>query len=146
MTNFKTKIAAVVLVAVLTALTFTPAITAYGASETKYSDYIENSAYKESLEDIILCGGDYDASQSSALVSKGSYLGEDNVLIWDSNDDQVSYKFDVKTEGLYNIRITYASVAENGNDFHLMLGMSSATIDDFSHNLIALGIFHAFAP
>lgn len=121
MTNFKTKIAAVVLVAVLTALTFTPAITAYGASETKYSDYIENSAYKESLEDIILCGGDYDASQSSALVSKGSYLGEDNVLIWDSNDDQVSYKFDVKTEGLYNIRITYASVAENGNDFEFGL-------------------------
>lgn len=136
MTNFKTKIAAGVLGAVLTALAFVPALNAYGASETKYSDYLESSAYKESSEEIVLRGGAYSASQSSALVRSGSYLGEDNVLIWDSQDDEVSYQFDVKADGLYNIRITYVSASENGSDFEFGLKIDGEYPFEMSKNLM----------
>lgn len=136
MTSFKTKTLAGVLVFLLEILVFVPVIGTYCESGGKYSDYLKSLDYNKSLEDIIIHGGDFEVSQSSELVHSGSYLGKDNVLIWNSANDEVLYCFDVKTDGIYTIQITYASLSENGSDFEFELKVDGEYPFETAKNLM----------
>lgn len=121
MTKIKARITAVCLSAAIAAFLAAPVTGAAESVLTKYSDYISSSEYGNAKTDIKLNGADFDPSQSSAALERGEFGSAANCVLWKSQDDEVSYKFNVPENGLYNITVTYQSVSKNGLDFEFSL-------------------------
>ena len=88
---------------------------------TDYSQYIKDSALLKANGEIRLSGGEFSVEDSSSSVKVGKYQDAEHALIWESNDDSVTYHFTVEEAALYNIEITYQVISYNANDFEFGL-------------------------
>lgn len=96
------------------------ATSAAKAGDSKYNDYISPYEKEEKPKDaVVLSGGEYLTAASGAAVSAGEYAERENVLIWNSNNGEVTWHFSVAKQGIYCMRITYYSMNESAQDIEL---------------------------
>ncbi|MBQ7132501.1 MAG: extracellular solute-binding protein [Oscillospiraceae bacterium] len=96
-----------------------------------YVDYITYSEYLDIYgqsakpdKEILINGADFISSDGDG-ISTGKYGGDDSatdemdyesdhdVLIWNSSDGEVTYKFNVEQEGIYNMQMLYYPIVCN---------------------------------
>lgn len=96
-----------------------------------YVDYITYSEYLDMYganaqpdKEILISGADFVSSEGGD-ISTGKYGGEDfetdetdyesdhDVLIWNSSDGEVTYKFNVEETGIYNMQMLYYPIVCN---------------------------------
>lgn len=97
----------------------------YFERETSYSDYYDRHAGEQRpAAEIFLKGTDY-ASADGGSFSAGS-LGEgadkrDQVLVWDSPEGSVTFRFDVPETGIYSLEMTYFAMESPSNQVELSM-------------------------
>mgnify|MGYP000874514632 FL=1 len=84
-----------------------------------YYQYIEKYSDKaEPMEEIVIPANVGEANDE-AEVEIGSFEGRDNVLRWSNDTGEVTFKFNVKTEGLYKLEINYFPISGRANEIEL---------------------------
>ncbi len=87
-----------------------------------YDKYTENPRPEK---ETVIMGGDY-VSAENGDFSVGSYVdsnGEnrDDCLIWKSRSGEVTYGFDVESDGNYCIAVSYCPIASESSDIELSM-------------------------
>ena len=98
----------------------TPQIVTSGAGDlAEYQDYIkQNEDCADGKNDIIFAGGAFVSQEGGA--EKGSYLSQDNVLLWKEGNGEVSWEFYVDAAGFYQFFIEFSPL-KTGTDMELGL-------------------------
>ena len=89
--------------------------------------------------EIIIKGADFSAADDGDITS-GSFTDDngdkrDGVLLWNSEDGEVSYKFKVAEEGNYCIDISYCPMVSSGSDIELKMEIDGAVPYDTASRL-----------
>ena len=86
-----------------------------------YSDYFDIYSLQNRPEtEIIINASDY-SDASGDNISVGKYKSENDVLIWNGSDGEVTYNFDTSETGIYCINMTYYPIESNLNETELSL-------------------------
>lgn len=91
--------------------------------ETGYSDYYDaHTAEPRPDKEILLHGTDF-VSTEGGDFSSGQLAGSDDVLIWNSAEGSVSYKFDVPEAGCYAVELRYYALESPSDQAELSLSI-----------------------
>ena len=92
-----------------------------------YATYLEShaDAVYPDTEIVINAAGyistETDDNDNPPAVRTATYMGEENCLYWANDAGQVTYEFEVKQSGLYNLEMFYYPIA--GNNTTVEIGM-----------------------
>ena len=81
------------------------------SKEDAYKSYIEKHAdAPKPMEEIIVDVTDYEASDG-AITEVKDFQGEEDCVSWLDSEGTITWKFNVKTAGLYNLKMKYYAVS-----------------------------------
>jgi len=93
----------------------------------KYHDYSEkNGEFDSPAEVISLNATENFKASNQAKVKVGDHAGK-KALIWNSNNGEVTWSFEVKNAGNYCIKLTYFTLNESAMDVQLGLKLDGKT-------------------
>lgn len=103
---------------------------------TEYGDYLTENSHFEAVEsDVTAAGGTFAAQQDSGAKSAAEYKGRQNVLMWESGNGSVSWRFEIQNAGFYNLLLVYLPLKSGTNmDYGLLI--DGAVPFDGADNLI----------
>lgn len=80
--------------------------------ENAYSNYVKKYAdAARPDQEVIINGADFINKSDDADISVASVDGEDNVMQWTNQEGSVTFEFEVKESGVYNIEAYYEALA-----------------------------------
>jgi ABC-type glycerol-3-phosphate transport system substrate-binding protein len=95
-----------------------------------YSEYYDlYSGENRPDKEIVVRGTDYTSADGE--ISKGSIGTDDdvrdNVLIWESDDGEITYSIDVEETGIYCVNMTYFSIESKRTSIELSMSIDGET-------------------
>ena len=82
-----------------------------------YDEYtLLHTGAEPGSDDVLIDGADFNEAKTNATVFTDRYLGSDTDVVLISETGDVTYDFEVKDTGLYNISITYAPIVKYDGD------------------------------
>lgn len=96
------------------------------AEQESYSDYYDTYKNAPQPQTEILCeGAEYTAAENGNF-SVGTLDGQENVLIWDSAEGDLTYTLEVPEEGTYALEMTYYAMESPSNEVEFSLLLDDA--------------------
>lgn len=89
-----------------------------------YGEYLEQNADKPlGTDEIFIYGKDVTSKSDETKADVITVDGKTDVLNWESQNGEITFEFDVQTEGLYNMLFSYEALSSPANEieFELML-------------------------
>ncbi len=80
-----------------------------------YGAYLASQSGETAGEQIILPAADF-ASEENSQAYVTDYMGEESCLYWDVQGGRITWEFDVKEAGLYNLALTYCGILGKNYD------------------------------
>lgn len=74
--------------------------------------------YTSATKPVRLSGASFDSESGSGAMARGEWMDEQDVLLWESGDGSVSWRFTVPEDALYGLRLVYRPM-EDGLDIKL---------------------------
>ncbi len=97
--------------------------------ENKYSNYLSANADKAKPAASIKINAAEGFTAKDGEVTKGEFGGKKNVLLWKSDNGEVTWTFNVAEAGNYFLRLNYYSL--NANAKNIQIGMKLDGADPF---------------
>lgn len=120
------------------------------SSEAQADSAIKYNAYADKSNELarpmtpitVRCADNYSAS-AEADVKTGECSGRSNVLIWSSDNGEISWKFSVENAGSYFMRLTYFSLNADAQNIELNVKIDGKTPFFEAGQLIFPKCFHS---
>ena len=101
-----------------------------------YGEYLVQNADKAlGTDEIFIYGKDFTSKSDETKADVITVDGKQNVLNWESQNGEITFEFDVKTAGLYNLLFSYEALSSPANEIEFELAIDGELPYDTAERL-----------
>lgn len=91
--------------------------------QTSYTNYYKKyaAAARPDIDDIVIKGADYVATDDEIEIGDKSFDGRSDVLYWKNQVGSVSYEVEIPQDGCYNLKASYYALPGSTNEIEFEL-------------------------